>query len=320
MLHWVTGQMFFFWRYPVVKHLEFAAVDGTLRQFAASARQSAIRHAARALPDRYLIDAMGTAQDSWDPAWLMAEDCVQSPVGYGGVTYWEPDLVEARAGQAVALVVEAYDMARRVGLRVMVPMVAGRKNPLLRTPAGPESVTEIPVPEVSEPRYENWDLATFARWAEAELVRGGAGARKLATYKATARILAQKYAEIAEYSGFAYIDRWRSEREAAKRTGQYWLGQAKSHVWKAGEQGASEQLLALARDKTGEEDPKFAFTAIWWSQDGLTQARFTELASRQEWTETWSITLARGISNLALRALGINENVVTRVTPPGPAG
>jgi hypothetical protein len=281
--------------------------------------KSAIRHAAQADPVRYLIDAMGTARDSWDPAWLMAEDCVQNPVGYGGVTYWEPDLAEVRGAQAVVLVVEAYDLARRVGLRMTVPMIAGRKNPLLRTPTGPHSVTEIPVPQVAEPRYENWDLPTFARWAEAQLVRRGAGTRKLATYKADSRIPAQKYPEIAEYSGFAYIDRWRSERASATRTGRYWLGQAVSHVWKPGEQGAIEQLLALARDKTGEEAPKFTFTAIWWPQDGLTQARFMDTASRQEWTGTWSITPGTGMSNLVLRTLGISENVVTRVTPPGPA-
>ena len=93
-----------------------------------------------------------------------------------------------------------------------------------------------------------------------------------------------------------------------------------SHVWKADKQGTSEQLLALARDKTGEEDPKFAFTAIWWPQDGLTHAKFTDFASRQEWTGTWSITLSSGIMNLALRTLGAGENVVTRVTPPGPVG
>lgn len=303
----------------MVTHLEFAAVDGTLRQFAASATRSAIQHAARAFPTRYLIDALGSAAYSWDPSWLMAEDCMQSPVGYGGVAYWEPDLAEIRGGQAVSLVVEAYDLTRRAGLRVTVPMVAGRKNPGLRTPVGPEWVTEVSVPEVAEPRYENWDLPTFARWAEAELVRGGARARKLATYKATARVPEQKYAEIAEFSGFAYIDRWRSERETARRTERYWLGKATSHVWRADEQGTREQLLALARDKTGEEDPKFAFTAIWWPQDGLTRAKFTDFASRQEWTGTWSITLGRGIMNLALRALGINENIVTRVTPPGPA-
>ena len=209
----------FFWGISMVTHLEFAAVDGTLRQFAASATRSAIQHAARAFPTRYLIDALGSAAWSWDPAWLMAEDCMQSPVGYGGIAYWEPDLAEIRGGQAVSLVVEAYDLTRRAGLRVTVPMVAGRKNPGLRTPVGPESVAEIPVPEVAEPRYENWDLPTFTRWAEAELVRGGAGARKLATYKATNRVPEQKYAEIAEFSGFAYIDRWRSERETAKRTG-----------------------------------------------------------------------------------------------------
>lgn len=295
-------------------------MNGTLRQFAASATQSAIRHAGRALPDRYLIDAVGTAANSWDPAWLMAEDCVQSPAGYGGVTYWEPDLVEVTGGQAVKLVIEAYDLVRRTGLRTIVPMTAGRKNPLLRTPAGPESVMEMPVPEIAEPRYENWDLGTFTRWAEAELVRGATGALKMAKYKADFRIPAQQYAEVAEYSGFAFVDRWRSQRGAANRTGRYWLGKAISLVWDAGEQGASAQLRVLAQDKTGEEDPKFAFTATWWSLDGLTQGRFTDLASGETWTGTWSIRLARGTSNLALRWLGMSENVVTCVTPPGPAG
>jgi hypothetical protein len=136
----------------------FAAADGSLRQFAASATSSATRQAGRAWPTRLLIDNRGDAADSWDPAWLMAEDCIQGSSGYSGVVYWDPDLADIAGGQSVTLVIQAYDLARRAGLRVTVPMRARRRNPLLRKPAGAESVTEIAVPRWPSPgtRAGSW--------------------------------------------------------------------------------------------------------------------------------------------------------------------
>jgi hypothetical protein len=302
----------------VARYQGFATANGTLRQFATSATGSAIRFGGRSLPTRLLIDATGDAEDSWDPAWLMAEDCAQDPVGFGGIVYWEPDGDDVPGGQPLSLVIEAYDLARRAGLRVTVPMVTGRKNPLLRTPTGPESVVEIPVPEVAEPRYADWDLAKFTRWAEWELAHGVRRAKKLAKYRGDARIPEQRYPEIAEYAGFTYVDDWRMLRNSACRTGAYWFGKAMSIVWKPGEQGARDQLLASARSKSQDEEPRLALAAVWWSESGVTQARFADIDAGQAQAGTWSIEPGGGISGLFMRGIGLGENKVSRISPPSP--
>ena len=294
-------------------------VNGTLRQFADSVADAAIHMVGNYPNVRLIVDARGNAEDSYDPGWLMAEDCAQSPVGFGAVTYWEPDLVEIQGGQSVTFVAEAFDLARRVGLRVTVPMVANRKNPFVRTPTGRGSTVEVGVPEVGEPRYEAWDLARFTLYAEAELVRGARHASKVAKYSGTASHPAkQEYAQIAEYSGFAFIDRARTLRAANYRTGKFWMRQPLSHVWKPGELGAQEQLLAVARDRTREDHPRLSFAALWWSDSGITQAQFADLRTRRAWGGAWQIKPGGGLANLVLRALGTPENEVTRVAPNVP--
>jgi hypothetical protein len=298
---------------------DLVPVNGTLRQFADSVVGAAIRMVGNYPNVRLVVDARGNAEDSRDPGWLMAEDCAQSPVGFGAVTYWEPDLVEIQGGQPVTFVVEAFDLARRVGLRVTVPMVANRKNPFVRTPTGRESTVEIGVPGVGEPRYESWDLAKFTLYAEAVLVRGARGASKVAKYAGTASQPArQEYAQMAEYSGFAFIDRALTLREANNRTGRYWMRQPLSLVWKPGEIGAQEQLLAVARKQTREDSPGLSFAALWWSDGGVTQARFADLGARRVWAGTWRIKPGGGLANLVLRAVGAPENEVIRVTPNAP--
>jgi hypothetical protein len=248
----------------------------------------------------------------------MVEDRVQDSAGFGGVVYWEPD-EEVSGGQPLSLMIDAYDLARRAGMRVTVPMIAGRKNPLLRTPAGPESVAEIPVPEAAEPRYADWDLAKFTRWAEWELARGARRAKKLARYKGTARVPEQSYPEIAQYAGFAYVDHWKMRRNAASRTGAYWQGKAKSVVWSPGERAAREQLFASALGKAEDGEPsRPVLAAVWWSDDGITQARFADLSAPQARGATWRIEPAGGISGLFMRRIGLEENKVTRMAPPSP--
>jgi hypothetical protein len=293
-------------------------VNGTLRQFTDSVAGAAIGMIGNYPNIRLIVDALGNAEDSYDPGWLMAEDCTQSPVGFGAVTYWEPDLVEIQGGQPVTFVVEAFDLARRIGLRVTVPMVANRKNPFVRTPTGRESTVEIEVPEAGEPRYEAWDLAKFTLYAEAVLVRGARGASKVAKYAGTASRPKQEYAQMAEFGGFAFVDQARTLRVANNRTGSYWMGQPISHVWKPGELGAQEQLLAVARERAGEENPALSFAALWWSDGGVTQARFADLGARQAWAGTWRIKPGGGLANLVLRVVGAPENEVTRMAPNAP--
>jgi hypothetical protein len=293
----------------------FASVNGPLVQFVTSATISAIRFAGRGDPTRLLIDAKGYAHDVWDPAWLIAEDCTQGLVGYGGVVYWDPD-GEVSRGQAVTLVVEAYDLARRICLRVTVPMVAGGMDALLRTPTGPDLVVEIAVPEVVEPRYADWDLAKFLRWAEWELAYKARRTRKIAKCRGDARIPEQRYPEMAEYAGFAYIDQRRRLRGSGARTGRYWMGRAMSIVWNPGEGGAREQLLAAARARMQDEDPELSLAALWWSESGIVQARFADYSSRQVLAGTWKIEPDRGISGRFMRGIGLAENRVIPIAPP----
>ncbi len=182
-----------------------------------------------------------------------------------------------------------------------------------------DSLHQFAVPDGRGPRYRDWDLAQFTRFAEHELVRHARSARVMAAYKGDSRIPVQKYRELGEYAGFAYIDDARSLRDSASRIGRYWLGKAMSVAWRPGEQGAREQLIASLRKKSKSDDRWPALAAIWWTDSGVVQARFADLASGEALCGSWRIEPRRGVGGLFARALRLGDNDVIRVAPNIPA-
>lgn len=184
-------------------------------------------------------------------------------------------------------------------------------------PGGP--LRQSAVPDGRGARYRDWDLAQFTRFAEQQLVRHARSARVRAAYKGDGRIPEQKYPELGEYAGFAYIDDARSLRDSASRTGRCWLGKAMSAAWPPGEQGAREQLIASLRKKSRSDDRWPALAAVWWTDSGVVQARFTDLASGEALCGSWRIEPRRGANGLFARALRLGDNNVIRVAPNMPA-
>lgn len=263
---------------------------------------------------RFFFTATGELRVSSDPLWLMREDSVQGHEGKSGLVYWDPDWVRSSkgtGGQATTMVVEVYDLAQRTGLALRVPMTVNRKNLYVCTQAkGSSSSTDVSVPDASEPRYIGWDLAIFVVWAEREFVQRARRASPMAKYKGDSRILPQEYAQLAEFAGFAFIDDKRTIRNSAARTGPYWFGQAMSIVWKPGEEAAKQQLLASARDKAKDESAQLAFASVWWSEPGIVQTRFVDLATGEALAGSWRIEPKRGVGGFLGRAVGIGENDV----------
>ena len=182
-----------------------------------------------------------------------------------------------------------------------------------------DSLHQFTVPDGRGPRYRDWDLAQFTRFAERELVRHARSARVRAAYKGDSRIPEQNYPELGEYAGFAYIDDARALRSSASRIGRYWLGKPVIVAWPPGEQGAREQLIASLRKKSRSDARWPALAAIWWTDSGVVQARFADLASGEALCGSWRIEPRRGVSGLFARALQLGNNDVIRVAPNIPA-
>ena len=302
------------------RYTKFASAAGSLEDFANSAAQSAVGLAARGDTNRLLLHTDGGAEDSQDPVWVMREDAAQGNNGKSGLIFWDPDWdrnSKASGGQSTTMVVEAYDLAERNGLEFRVPMTVNRKNPYICAVAqGSRTSAEVAVPHASEPRYRDWDLSRFVAWAEHELTRAAKRARPVAKYKGSSDIPPQEYAQLAEFAGFAFIDRARTFRNAHSRTSRYWFRQPMSVVWRPGEEGAKHQLMASARDRTKDDDAKVAFAGVWWTESGIVQARFVDATSGQALAGEWRIQAKGGAGGMFSRALGIAENDVIRVSQP----
>lgn len=301
----------------MARYTDFASPGGSLRQFALSAAKAAIRLSGRGISPSLRVNAKGEAETSYDPAWLLREDMAYAVGERCGFVAWEPDSITG--GMAVHLVTEVYDLAGRNGLELEIPMTADRKNPLVRRIAKGEQVfTDIPAPDADDPRYRNWALARFVRYAEHELVRHAKGVRSTATYTADSRTPAQKYAELGEYAGFAYVDSARMHRHAASRTGRYWLGKAMSIEWRPGEQGTKEQLTASLTRHTTDAGALPALAATWWTDGAIVRTHFTDRTAGLALQGSWRITPVGGLSGLFGKVLQLGDNTVVRVSPNVP--
>lgn len=303
----------------MARYTDFASPGGSLRQFALSAAKAAIRLSGRGISPSFRVNAKGEAETSYDPAWLLREDIAYAAGDRCGFVAWEPDTDSITGGTAVMLVTEVYDLAGRSGLQLKTPMTADRKNPLVRRIArGQQVITDIPVPDADDPRYRNWDLRRFVHYSEHELVRHAKTVRATAVYTADSRTPAQKYAELAEYAGFAYVDSARMLRYAASRTGRYWHGKAMSIEWRPGEDGAREQLaVSLSRQTTDGGAPP-ALAATWWTDVGVVHTRLTDGTTGVALQGGWRITPVGGLSGLFGKVMQLGDNTVVRISPNVP--
>lgn len=301
-----------------MSYTDFASTAASLEAFASSAAQSAIGVAARGDTNRLLLRPDGRADNAFDPLWLIREDAAHGNEGKAGVVFWDPDWErnsKASGGQGTTMVVEVYDLAERRGQDLRVPMKVNRKNPYICEVAnGPRTSAEVAVPQMSEPRYRDWDLSRFASWAEHELTQTARRALPMAKYRGNAVLPPQQYAELAEFAGFAFIDRARTLRNSNARTGAYWFRKPMSIVWRPGEDGAKEQMMAAARSRTEQADAELAFAGVWWTESEVLQARFIDVLSGEALAGAWRVQARGGFAGIFSRAIGTADNDVIRVS------